>query len=106
MLPDEGHQSIPLTEKTTELLFIIFQETPFNIGHWIILRLNLADRHFDIFDTQEPSHKHSIEACSVAINLADSASEFKGLAARNEKRAFTWRCEQVKRHCQLLMFMN
>ena len=103
VLPDDGPKTIPVTDKTTEMLFVLFQATRFAIGHWIMIRLNFADHRLGYFDTagqdQDPSDKHFDEACQVVMDIVGRVFKFKDLAA--PKGEFTYIREQVRTHYYL-----
>ena len=105
VLSDDGYKTIPVTDNTTEMLFILFQATRFTIGHWIMIRLKFADHRLGYFDTtgqdQDPSDKHFHEACQVVMDIVGRVFTFKGLAA--PKGEFTYHREQVRKHHYLLI---
>ena len=81
----------------------MFQDTRFDIDHWIMVRLNLANHYIGYFDTaeQDPGDKYLQECCNLAMRLMKLSFTHQGLDVFSNK--FTYHREKVRKHfCSLV----
>ena len=83
MLPDEGLHSLPVTEKTTDVLFIMFQANRFTIGHWVMVWLDLLGvraRYYDVVGPdRDPNDEAFFKSCAHMIAFLKTRLSQKGL---------------------------
>lgn len=75
-----------MTTTTAELLFIVFQETRFNIGHWVMVRLDTDNYNMEYFDTidEDPGDKYFNESCNLAMRCLVACLSHKDLLVPDE----------------------
>lgn len=93
-----------MTEKTTDVLFIVFQPNRFAIGHWVVVWLNLVGvqaRYYDVVGPdRDPKDQAFLKSCGRMIKFLNAGLADKGLDPPGD---FMCHREQVRKHCYLLI---
>ena len=83
VLSNEGYKSIPMTAKTKIVIFIRFQQARFDIGHWVVVRVDLISKTLHYIDSVSKllNGDWCGKTCKEVKNLLEKALEHKSLGA-------------------------